>query len=308
MSQDRNTPASSPPELVVVQRCPLCQDTGYLGYSHPLYDRQAPFCTCEIGQQAQRRYSAVWAGRDNRRLQVTFAQAGLPAEYQDCTLESLEALAAKAREQDVDLLRDKERAVSAVRMLLAEGQVDLRRVCEDANEARKGAGLEPLPLPTLSPTAWKPKPGLCLTGPFGTGKTGLTAPLVTNALRQGQVALWIQWWDFVGRVQEAYSGRGQYSSQELRAQAQQTDLLVVDDFGDPDHQGEATPDQRRIAYEIVNYRHNHRLPLVLTTNLDFDHLRTQFGQRITDRIAMSCVVLSVNGLSLRTWKGAADGN
>ena len=60
-----------------------------------------------------------------------------------------------------------------------------------------------------------------------------------------------------------------------------------------------TDDRRRIIYQLINYRHNHDLPMLITTNLNGQQLADQFGGRTVERIIESCAWVKMEGQNLR---------
>ena len=60
-----------------------------------------------------------------------------------------------------------------------------------------------------------------------------------------------------------------------------------------------TADRQRILYQLVNHRHNHRLPLLITSNLAPGQFAKQFGMRTFERVAESCAVVALGGRNLR---------
>jgi DNA replication protein DnaC len=147
------------------------------------------------------------------------------------------------------------------------------------------------------------KPGLCLYGPFGTGKTGLLTALLSHWMAEGRPALWLEWYDFIDAVQSRYGLKevtdATQTAQYVIEQAQTVDLLLLDDLGDPRRHDAETSDRQRLLYQIVNARMNKGLPLLVSTNLTPDQFIEQFGARTWERIAYVCEVVQVAGRNLR---------
>jgi DNA replication protein DnaC len=66
--------------------------------------------------------------------------------------------------------------------------------------------------------------------------------------------------------------------------ARQAPLLVLDDLGAHNY----TDWTRNKIYSIINYRLNHRLPVVATTNISPENLEGYLGERTTSRLLEMC--------------------
>ena len=146
----------------------------------------------------------------------------------------------------------------------------------------------------------RPGAGLVLTGPVGTGKSGLLAA-VTHAVRAlGVPVLWTTYADLVASVQAEY-GTDRDGSRLLNAQ--RCGLLVLDELGDPFRErGEAqeTEDRRRIVYAVVAARAAAFRPTLASANYDsMGALAEQFDPRVADRLRESCERHTLPGVSLR---------
>ncbi len=220
------------------------------------------FCACEAGERARARALAEDAGRKQQRLAQQFAVAGIPAHFQHFTLESLRERAAGDP--------GKQEALTTAAVLLADGHV---------------AG----------------RVGMYVYGPYGSGKTGLLTPVLRHHLEHNHTALWIEFYDLVGAVQASYSRDD--GADPLDA-ARRCDVLLLDDVGDAVRNDRATgfaetTDRQRILYQIVNYRHNHVLPLLITSNLTPSQFAQQFGVRTIERVVECCAVVQLGGANLR---------
>jgi DNA replication protein DnaC len=223
--------------------------------------KDCQFCDCWRGQKLL----TFWQGQESkahqRKLDGLFANAGIPAHFRDLTIDTMIERAGTDK--------GKKAAIDAVIDLVDHGYV-----------------LD----------AQLPKPGLVLSGDFGRGKTGLLTPVLRHHVEQGRTGLWVEVYDFIAEVQRGYSD-GQ-SNARMDA-AQRADIILLDDLGDKARGKEETDDRRRIVYQLINYRHNHKLPMLITTNLTGKEMAVQFGARTFERIVESCAWVSMSGKNLR---------
>lgn len=141
---------------------------------------------------------------------------------------------------------------------------------------------------------------LLLAGGFGTGKTyAATAAFKARLWRStNKSALWRKYPAFIREVQSTYSAAAERTVQQVLASYQRTPLLLLDDIGDLTI-GSETEDRRRLVYEVIDYRNDHFLPTIITTNLSGRQLQEQFGQRTWERLRFMCCMLSMDGTNLR---------
>ncbi len=143
--------------------------------------------------------------------------------------------------------------------------------------------------------------GLVLLGGYGTGKTGLAVCILREKIEQGMSSLFVQVPDLLDRIRAAY-GREDRGAQDVLEQARKVDFLVLDDFGTE----KRTPWVNEKLYQIIGYRHDWKLPTVITTDRSLDQLRGDAnlsGERQADRVVWRivemCDVVEVAGPNLR---------
>lgn len=263
--QPTPTPSTpkSPASIKLEHDCEACWDTGYVGwktpYSYPLFE--VKFCDCDLGQATER----YWKRRENKlrldRLAHLFDQAGIPSRFLEHTIDSFIQIAGDDPE--------KQEAIDACQQMIENGAaIDSRG---------------------------KPRRGLVLSGPYGVGKTGLLTAVLAYWLDQGAIGLWIEFYDLILEIQSGYS-TGQ--SKERIEAARTAEWILLDDVGDLDR-NEETTDRRHILYQLINYRHNHQLPTLITTNLSPRQIAQQFGGRTAERLLESCAIVPMDGANLR---------
>lgn len=197
------------------------------------------------------------------RLNRLFAGANIPPHFRDFTIDTLIKRAGNDPK--------KRPAIAAVQQFVAAGVV-------------------------ACPITSRYKAGIVLSGEFGCGKTGLLTPALRATLEQGKSALWVEMYGFLGAVQQGYEDGD--SNAKLTA-AQRADVILLDDLGDVERSKPETDDRRRLLYELINYRHNNALPMLITTNCSADLIAKQMGTRTMERIFESCAWIEMGGRNLR---------
>ena len=141
---------------------------------------------------------------------------------------------------------------------------------------------------------------LLLSGGFGTGKTHAATAVFKDRLwkASNNSAMWRKYPAFIREVQSTYSAAADRTVQQVLAAYQKTPLLLLDDVGDLT-MGSETDDRRRLVYEVIDYRNDHFLPTIITTNLNGAQLEEQFGERTWERIRFMCCLLRMEGTNLR---------
>lgn len=246
-------------------RCPTCGGYGTIGWKTPASGysiEECDWCKCDAGVAAFDAARRAEAARQQRDLFARIRKAGIPAHFQGMTIDSLRAIAGNEPE--------KAAAIEAVAAIASGGTVDGRH-------------------------------GLYVFGDYGTGKTGCLTPIVAAAVAERKSALWLEFYDLIDSVQAQY---GQGGADDIMESVRGCDVLLLDDVGDNTRQDrytgiQETEDRKRILYQIVNYRHNHSLPMLISSNCTPSIFAQQFGARTFDRIAESCAIIRMGGRNLR---------
>lgn len=119
--------------------------------------------------------------------------------------------------------------------------------------------------------------GLLFFGSYGIGKTHLVAAIVNKLIGKINI-LYISCPDLLNEIREMIHSK--QSSYRLGI-AKTVDLLVLDDIG------AEKPSEwvRETLFVLINYRYEHLLPTIFTTNYSLDELEYRLGGRISSRIA-----------------------
>lgn len=121
-------------------------------------------------------------------------------------------------------------------------------------------------------------PSLLILGPVGTGKTFQAYGAIRALAHSGAMCSW--------RVETAADIYAQLrprprsdSEHEFRELAS-VRLLVVDDLG----AAKGSEWTEEVNYRLINFRYEHQLPTLVTSNLMAKDLRANLGERVTSRL------------------------
>jgi DNA replication protein DnaC len=124
-----------------------------------------------------------------------------------------------------------------------------------------------------SPEGW-----LIFQGVNGCGKTHLAAAIANYRLAQGKPVFFVVVPDLLDHLRSTFSPDSKISYDEFSEKLKETPLLILDDFGEQS----ATPWAQEKLYQLINYRYNARLPMVVTTCLSLEEIETRVSSRMVD--------------------------
>lgn len=128
-------------------------------------------------------------------------------------------------------------------------------------------------------SAGKNRPGLIFEGDVGSGKTFLAAAIANHLLEKGIDVEFAVVPEFLDDLRRSMYKEGDEDSR-LVDRAKNIPVLILDDMGAHNF----SPWVQNMLFTVINYRLNHRLPMIITTNLDLEHMEEAFGERIVSRM------------------------
>lgn len=126
--------------------------------------------------------------------------------------------------------------------------------------------------------------GILMIGETGLGKTHLSLSIANSLIEKGFCVVYGSVPELVRKIQNEQFGRAEGDTLSL---VLDSDLLILDDLGAEN----ATDWCVSLLYEIVNTRQNHRLPIIINTNLDFDELKAKYQDRLSSRMFSMKIML-----------------
>lgn len=122
--------------------------------------------------------------------------------------------------------------------------------------------------------------GLMLVGPYGCGKTHLAASIVHRCAEFGIAGVFVVVPELLARIRTSYR-TGDGKAEAVIETAKNAQLLILDDLG-AEKASEWVKEQ---LYMLVNYRYEHMLPTIVTTNCSGAELEQELGRRTLSRLA-----------------------
>ena len=151
----------------------------------------------------------------------------------------------------------------------------------------------------------KARRGLMFTGPVGSGKTFLASAIANALVEKGHDVFFVVVPELLEAIRNSFGRSESEAGGEVEERARTSGVLVLDDLGAHNY----TDWTRNTLYSLLNYRVNHELPTVITTNLSLEQLEYYLGERTTSRILEHCRVYRLRvGQDIRRVKASRAAN
>jgi DNA replication protein DnaC len=138
--------------------------------------------------------------------------------------------------------------------------------------------------------------GMILRGPVGTGKTTLGVAVLQEAIMQGKGVMFVPTASLLDNIFTLKATNiEEWARYEDRLR--KAGLLLLDDLGTETDKSEGWVITKLDA--IISERYNRMLPVLITTNLTSDGIRSKYAERIIDRLKETSLVLNFVGESMR---------
>jgi len=136
-----------------------------------------------------------------------------------------------------------------------------------------------------SPEGW-----LVFMGDTGCGKTHLAAAIVNYRYQADKPALFTVVPEFLDHLRSTFSPESKSSYDQLFESVKTAPLLILDDFGEQS----TTPWAREKLYQVINYRYNARLAIVITTRYSLEEIYEKIDSSISSRLVDSKISTPYN--------------
>jgi len=133
-----------------------------------------------------------------------------------------------------------------------------------------------------APNGW-----LVLLGPSGCGKTHLAAAIANARLAAGEPAIFQVVPDLLDHLRATFHPASEVTYDELFERVRSAPLLILDDLGTQS----STPWAQEKLFQILNYRYNAQLPLIITSNHRLEEMDERLRSRLADPALAQVYVL-----------------
>lgn len=133
--------------------------------------------------------------------------------------------------------------------------------------------------------------GLIILGGYGSGKTHLAASIANELVEHGIVCLFGTFSEHLEKIRQEFSTDRREYLEKMKG----VPMLVIDDLG-KEKKSEWT---EQMLFDVTNYRYEHLLPMVITTNLIGDDLANHVGGAVMSRFMEMCQTVETRGSDLR---------
>jgi DNA replication protein DnaC len=125
----------------------------------------------------------------------------------------------------------------------------------------------------------KQVPNLLMVGKPGTGKSHLCCGIVLELYRSKSVRR-VDLPDLIREIRATWAKNSQRSEDDVLDFYGSLDLLILEEVGT----GSGSDDEKARIFQVINRRYESMLPTIVVTNLKFEALVEEMGERVIDRL------------------------
>lgn len=129
---------------------------------------------------------------------------------------------------------------------------------------------------------------LIISGNVGTGKTHLAAAIANKLVSKGIPVLFATFGEHLEHIKEEYDHT---DKKEYLSRMKNIPMLVIDDIG----KEKPTEWSQQVLFDVMNFRYEHKYPMVITTNLGERDLREHIGDALYSRACEMCSLVITKG-------------
>lgn len=132
---------------------------------------------------------------------------------------------------------------------------------------------------------------LLIVGGYGSGKTHLAASIANRLMDDGVPVLFDTFGGHLNKLKLEFNGGRSVYLEQMKT----IDMLVLDDIG----KEKQTEWSQSIMFDVINYRYEHLLPIIMTTNLTNEALSEYVGGAVWSRLCEMCIGVKTQGSDYR---------
>lgn len=133
---------------------------------------------------------------------------------------------------------------------------------------------------------------LLFLGGVGTGKTHLAAAIANELIDRSIPVLFGTFIDHLQKIKDEFNHT---SLDTYLSRMKVTPMLVIDDLG----KEKRTDWSQQVLFDVINYRYEHMLPTIITTNFDDTELMNYVGNATASRLNEMSTAIHMNGADYR---------
>lgn len=138
--------------------------------------------------------------------------------------------------------------------------------------------------------------GLYLYGSVGSGKTCMATLLAKEYIKNTYEDFhFINTTDFLLQLKKTFQENENYNDYDLIMKYAKKENLVIDDLGAE----KISEYAKQSIYLVINYRYQHNLKTIITSNLSLSEISNLYDDRIASRINEMCKVVNLLEIDLR---------
>ena len=132
---------------------------------------------------------------------------------------------------------------------------------------------------------------LLIVGGYGSGKTHLAASIANKLMDNGIPVLFDTFSGHLTKLKTEFNGGKSVHLEQMK----NVDMLILDDIG----KEKISEWSQSIMFDVINFRYEHLLPIILTTNLKNDSLKEYLGGAVWSRLCEMCSGVMTRGKDYR---------
>lgn len=138
----------------------------------------------------------------------------------------------------------------------------------------------------------KKRNGLVLIGSVGSGKTHLAAAIANDFVERGIPAMFGTFQTHLENIRNEFDRTGE---KKYLSEIKNVPVLVIDDLG----KERKTEWTQSVLYDVVNYRYEHLLPIIFTTNFNMTDFANYVEHAVFSRLNEMCSEVQTSGSDYR---------
>lgn len=147
--------------------------------------------------------------------------------------------------------------------------------------------------------------GLMFYGPNGVGKTLLAVSVQKAAIRKGYRTQFSNLSGIMRLIRKSWSD--EEAEETLDKRVRNVDFLIIDDVG-KEYKAHNNDLVEVMFDELIRYRSNRLLPIIITTNTSLEDMREVYGNSLISLLEGKCIKVEMIGKGFPDWRKTVYAN